>query len=85
MATILERLKKIIAEQLGVDEDTVIPSASFAEDFNAGFSDLAELMAVIEEAFSTPKQKVAIPDKAIEEIFTVQDIIDLLREYVPDD
>jgi acyl carrier protein len=85
MATILERLKKIIAEQLGVDEDTVTSSASFAEDFNAGSTDLAELIAVIETAFSTPKQKVVIPDKTIEEIFTVQDIVDLLHEYVPED
>ena len=85
MATILQRLKKIIAEQLGVDDDIVVPSASFAEDFNADTSDLAELIAVIETKFSTPQQKVVIPDQAIGEIVTVQDIIDLLRDYIPED
>ncbi len=85
MATILERLRKIIAEQLGVDEDIVTPSASFAEDFNASFTDLAELLTVIEERFSSPKQKVVVSDQAIEEVVTVQDVIDLLREYIPED
>jgi len=85
MATILERLKKIIANELGVDEDSIEPSSTFTEDLNAASSDLAELIAVVEEAFSTSKQKVVISDEAIEEISTVQDLVDLLREYVPED
>ena len=85
MATILARLKKIIAEELGVDEDSIEPSSSFTVDLNAGSSDLAGLMAVIEEAFSTPKQKVVISDEAIEELETVQELADLLREYIPED
>ena len=70
---------------LGVDEELVIPSASFTEDFNAASSDLAELIAAIEEAFSTPRRKVVIPDEAVEEIVTVQDLVDLLRDYVAED
>jgi len=85
MATILERLKKIIAKELGVDEDSIEPSSSFTEDLNADSSDLAELIAVVEEAFSTPKQRVVISDQAIEEIVTIQDLVDLLHEYVPED
>jgi acyl carrier protein len=85
MATILERLKKIIAEQLGVDEESVTPEASFAEDLNADASDLAELVAAIEDRFSTPKQRVVIPDEAVEEVITVQDMADLLRDYIPED
>jgi acyl carrier protein len=85
MTTILARLKKIIAEELGVDEDSIESSSSFTEDLNAGSSDLAGLMAVIEEAFSTPKQKVVISDDTIEELETVQDLVDLLREYIPED
>lgn len=85
MATILERLAKIIARELGVEEELVIPAASFTEDFNAASADLAELMAVVEEKFSTPRRKVVIPDEAVEEIVTVQDLIDLLREYVVED
>jgi len=85
MPPILDRLKIIIAEELGVDEEIVTPAASFADDFNASFTDLAELLTVIEERFSTPKQKVIVSDQAIEEISTVQDVIDMLREYVHED
>ena len=85
MATILERLIKIIAKDLGVDEDSIEPSSSFTEDLNADSSDLAELIAIVEQSFSTPKQKIVISDQAIEEIATVQDLVDLLREYIPED
>jgi acyl carrier protein len=85
MATILERLKKIIAEQLGVDEEMITPEASFADDFNAGFSDMVELITAVEEKFSEPGLKVIIPDEAVDGIFTVQDIIDLLQDSVSED
>ena len=85
MATLLERLTKIIARELGVDEELVTPSASFTEDFNASTSDLAELIAVVEDKFSTSRRRVEIRDDALEEIYTVQDLIDLLREYFPED
>jgi len=85
MATILERLTKIIARELGVDEESVTPSASFTEDFNASTSDLAELIAVVEDKFSTSRRRIEIRDEALDEIFTVQDLIDLLREYFPED
>jgi acyl carrier protein len=85
MATILERLKTIIAEQLGVDEEVVTPDASFTDDLNAGSSDLAELIAMVEETFSTSRRRVIIPDEAIEEVITVQDLADLLRDYIAED
>ncbi len=85
MATILDRLKTVIAEELGVDEDAVVPAASFAEDLNADAADLAELLISVEEAFSTPQRKVEISDAAINDIVIVQDVIDLLREYVPEE
>lgn len=85
MSTILERLKKIIIEQLGVDEDSVVPSASFAYDLNADSSDLAELITAIEEEFSTPKRKLEIPDEDTENIAIVQDLIDYLGDFVLED
>ncbi len=85
MATILERLRKIIIEQLGADEESVVPAASFAYDLNADSADLAELVAEIEHAFSTPKLKVEISDKDMEKIVTVQDIIDYLQDHVMED
>ena len=85
MATIFERLTRIIAEQLGSDEESIVTSASFAYDLNADPSELAELITAIEEEFSTPRQKVEISDEDMKKINTVQDIIDCLRDYVPEE
>lgn len=80
MATIFDRLKKIIVEQLGVSEEQVTPSASFVDDLNADSLDLVELIMAIEEEFSTPEQKLEIPDEDAEKITTVQDALDYLRD-----
>ena len=81
MASVFERLKKIIVEQLGVDEDQVIPSASFVEDLNADSLDLVELIMAIEEEFSDTQNKLEIPDEDAEKIVTVQGVIDYLRDH----
>jgi len=52
LATVFERVKAIIVEQLGVKEEEVTPSASFVEDFNADSLDLVELIMALEEEFS---------------------------------
>ena len=81
MATVLERLRKVIAEQLGVDEESIVPSASFVEDLNIDASDLAELIIAVEEEFSTPERKLEIPDEDTAGIITVQDLINYLNDY----
>lgn len=80
MATIFERLRNIVVEQLGVDEAEVVPSASFANDLGADSLDLVELIMSLEEGFSTPTQKVTIPDEDAEKIITVQDAIDYIKD-----
>jgi acyl carrier protein len=80
VATIFERLRNIVVEQLGVDEAEVVPSASFANDLGADSLDLVELIMSLEEGFSTPTQKVTIPDEDAEKIRTVQDAIDYLKD-----
>jgi acyl carrier protein len=79
-ATIFERLKKIIVDQLGVEEKDVIPGAKFADDLGADSLDLVELIMAIEENFSTPNLKVEIPDTDAEKILTVQDAIDYIKK-----
>ncbi|OGO61705.1 MAG: acyl carrier protein [Chloroflexi bacterium RBG_19FT_COMBO_48_23] len=81
MASISEKLKKIIAEQLGVDEESIVPSASFVDDLNIDPPDLAELITAIEQEFSTPRRKLEITDEDTEKIVTVQDLIDCLHDY----
>ena len=80
MATIFERVKKIIVEQLGVEDAEVVPSASFVNDLGADSLDLVELIMSIEEEFSNPSRKVEIPDEDAEKIVTVQDAVDYLKD-----
>ena len=79
MATVFERIKPIVVEQLGVESSEVVSTASFVEDLGADSLDLVELIMALEEEFSTPDRKVEIPDEAAEKIVTVQDVIDYLK------
>ncbi len=80
MATVFERLKKVVVEQLGVEENQVVPTASFVDDLNADSLDLVELIMAIEEEFGTPQNKLDIPDEDAEKIVVVQDVIDYLHD-----
>jgi len=80
MPTVFERIKKIVVEQLGVEEGEVVPSASFVDDLGADSLDLVELIMSLEEEFGSPANKVEIPDEDAEKIVTVQDAIDYIHE-----
>ncbi len=75
MATVDERVKKIIAEQLGVEEDEVTPEASFVEDLGADSLDTVELVMALEEEFT-----IEIPDEDAEKILTVGKALDYIKE-----
>jgi acyl carrier protein len=81
MATVFERIKKRVVEQLGVEEADVVPTASFVDDLGADSLDLVELIMSLEEEFSAPGQKVEIPDEDAEKIVTVQDAIDYIHNH----
>jgi acyl carrier protein len=78
VATVLDRVKKIVVEQLGVDENEVVAAASFVDDLGADSLDLVELVMSLEEEFSTPELKVEIPDEDAEKIVTVQNAVDYI-------
>ncbi len=80
MATIFERIKAIVVEQLGAEEAEVVPTASFVEDLGADSLDLVELIMSLEEGFSNPSRKVEIPDEDAEKILTIQDAVDYLKD-----
>ena len=80
MATIFERVKKIIVEQLGVDEEEVVPSANFVDALGADSLDLVELIMSLEEEFSDSSKKIEIPDEDAEKILTVQDAVDYIKD-----
>ena len=85
MATVYERLKKIVVEQLGVEDADVIPTASFVDDLGADSLDLVELIMAIEEEFSNPSRKIEIPDEDAEKIVTLRDASDYLRDLGVED
>ena len=76
MSTIEERVKKIVAEQLGVKEEEVAPEKSFVDDLGADSLDTVELVMALEEEFETE-----IPDEEAEKITTVQAAIDYVTSH----
>jgi len=85
MATIFERIKKIVVDQLGVEAEEVVPSASFVDDLGADSLDLVELIMSLEEEFTNPSQKIEIPDEDAEKITTVQDAVDYIKDHGVED
>ena len=73
----LEKMKEIIADQLGVSEDEVTLEASFKEDLDADSLDLFELVMALEEEFD-----IEIPDSDAEKVVTVGDVVDYIKENV---
>ncbi|MCH8086645.1 MAG: acyl carrier protein [Chloroflexi bacterium] len=82
MATISDRVKKIIVDQLGVEEEEVILSASFVDDLNADSLDLVELIMALEEEFSDGDRKLEIADEDAEKILTVKDAVDYVNDQM---
>jgi len=85
VTTVFERIKKIVVEQLGVEGEEVVPTASFVDDLGADSLDLVELIMALEEEFSNPTQKVEIPDEDAEKIVTVQDAVDYIKDLGVED
>jgi acyl carrier protein len=78
MATVTERLTRVVVDRLGVDENQVLPDASFTEDLNADSLDLVELIMAIEEEFAVDGQPLEITDEDAEKIRTVQNAVDYI-------
>ena len=73
---ILEKIKEITADRLGVDEGDVTPEASFREDLEADSLDLVELIMELEEQFG-----MEIPDEEAEKITTVDEAVEYVSEH----
>ena len=76
MSDIVERVKKVIVDQLGVKDSDVTPEASFIEDLGADSLDTVELVMALEEEFGTE-----IPDEDAEKITTVQKAVDYIQAH----
>lgn len=76
MEKIFEKVKEIVVEQLGVDEEEVTMNASFVDDLGADSLDIVELIMALEEEFD-----MEIPDEDAEKISTVGDAIKYIKEH----
>lgn len=77
MADLEDKVKKIICEQLDVDEKDVTPGASFVDDLGADSLDQVELIMAMEEEFD-----ISIPDEDAEKISTVKDAIEYIKNAI---
>ena len=73
MSDVADRVKKIVAEHLGVDEGKVVETASFIDDLGADSLDTVELVMAFEDQFG-----IEIPDDTAETILTVQNAVDFI-------
>ena len=71
------KVKKIISEQLGIDEDEITPGSTFEDDLGADSLDIVELTMQFEEAFD-----LEIPDDDVEKMKTVKDAVDYVQSKV---
>ncbi|MBF2065560.1 MAG: acyl carrier protein [Calothrix sp. C42_A2020_038] len=74
---IFEKVKKIVADQLSVEAQTITPQSNFANDLGADSLDTVELVMALEEEFD-----IEIPDEAAEKITTVQEAVDYINNKV---
>ena len=74
---IFEKIKKIIVEQLQVNEEAVTLEASFIDDLGADSLDLVELIMALEEEFN-----IEIPDSDAEKVVNVEDVVNYIKENV---
>jgi acyl carrier protein len=75
MSAVLDRVKKVVIEQLGVDEEQVVASASFSADLGADSLDTVELVMALEEEFDCE-----IPDEEAEKITTVGQAVEYIEK-----
>ncbi len=81
MATVYDRVKTIVVNKLGVEEDEVTETASFIENLNADSLDLVELIMAFEEEFSIDGSPLEISDEDAANIATVNDAVTYLKEH----
>lgn len=80
MASVLDRVKAVVIDRLGSDEDAVIAEASFTDDLNADSLDLVELIMAFEEEFADGKEPLKISDEDAEGIRTIQNAVDFIKD-----
>lgn len=79
MATVYDRVKDVVVDRLGAEENAITMEASFVDDLNADSLDLVELIMAFEEEFSTDALTLKISDEDAEQIRTIQNAVDFIK------
>ena len=79
MASVLDRVKAVVIDRLGADENAVAAEASFTDDLNADSLDLVELIMAFEEEFADGVEPLKISDEDAEGIRTIQGAVDFIK------
>ena len=74
---IFEKVREIVAEQLGISEDEIKLETNFVDDLGADSLDIVELIMALEEAFD-----IEIPDADAEKVVTVGDVVDYIKDHI---
>ncbi len=80
MATVFERVKRIVVKLLAVHEDEVVPEASFIEDLGADSLDMVGLIEAYEKEFSDENRTLKISEDVAQNLLTVQQVVDFLEK-----
>jgi acyl carrier protein len=80
MATVFERVRRVVVEQLDVDEKDVVPTARFIDDLGADSLDFMEVIMALEEEFEDPKRMFEISNEDAQKITTVQNAVDYITK-----
>jgi acyl carrier protein len=81
LSTVYDRVKDIVVDKLGIEEEDVNESSSFVENLNADSLDLVELIMAFEEEFSSPDSQLEISDEDAGNIATINDAVTYLKEH----
>lgn len=79
MASIYDRLVKVVIDRLGVEPNQIMPGSSLAQDLGADSIEMVELVMSIEDEFSDLSRELQIPDEDMDKMVTIQDTVDYLR------
>jgi acyl carrier protein len=80
MATVFERVRRVVVEQLDVDEKDVVPTARFIDDLGADSLDFMEVIMALEEEFEDPKRMFEISNEDAQKIATVQNAVEYITK-----
>lgn len=80
VATVFERLRRVLANYLGISEEDILPFTRLGDDLGVDSLDMVEIVLAIEDEFSRPSRRLSIPEEDVDKFISLQDIVDYLYD-----